>query len=112
MLKYIDWIKINKNWFQKVTYLLNKSTFSPPIITYHYKIKNAKQSIAIQFDTYITNQIAGYTLIEKDIRVILDYITEYERIDDRNLCQQNEILLKALMQAIIITYGKCFKSVF
>lgn len=98
------WNKISADWWQKVSTTKNGKL----VYEYHYQNKSSKRAIVFEIDTKIAKQYSGYSLIEKDLRDILLMIEEYKKISIDEKLSSNGILQKALIKAIIITYGKCF----
>ncbi len=83
---------------------------------YTYKRKPCKR---IVLETHLSKQLAGYLLIEKDLRSIAIWLTEIEKLhpmagdrkDARNKRGENrEVfnLVKGLFVAALTFYGKCF----
>ncbi|MCS5707790.1 hypothetical protein CC99x_002615 [Candidatus Berkiella cookevillensis] len=101
----IYWKRLkNDIWWQKL-FIAQSGDVK---VTYHFKTKSARPSKVIQIDTFLSIKVNGFKLIEKDLRETINFFEEYDRlIGDFD---SNEVLIKALVRAIIITYGKCFVS--
>lgn len=99
----ITWNQTNPFWWQKVVVTKTGNL----VITYHYQGKSGDAGIVFEIDTKISHQVCGYTLIEKDIRDALSFLSEHHKIYKEN-SETKGILLKALIRAVVITYGKCF----
>lgn len=103
-LDKVFWNKISDVWLQKVTI----SQAGLVQFSYHYEVKSTKSCVVFEIDTKISRHYAAYVLIEKDLRDTLAFLEEYKKIlADKNYKEKN-ILLKALVRAMVITYGKCF----
>lgn len=102
----VSWKKIGGYFLQKIS-ISSKGVLS---YEYHYKIKSSKPSIVFEIDTAATREFAMLTSIEKDLRDSLRFLDEYQMILSYKQAEKNDILLKALFRAIVITYGRCFKN--
>ncbi|HAU0794597.1 TPA: hypothetical protein JBH26_00590 [Legionella pneumophila] len=100
----VKWKKVDTYWFEKTTITCS----GKPIVTYHFKRKSADAFPEIIFDTKISRQLAGYSLIEKDIRDTRELLKEHKILFARCDNPGESLLLKGLMKAIVVTYGKCF----
>ncbi|MFO9478557.1 hypothetical protein SDB42_06390 [Legionella pneumophila serogroup 1] len=100
----MKWKKVDTYWFEKTTI----TAAGKPIVTYHFQRKSADAFPEIIFDTKISRQLAGYSLIEKDIRDIRELLKEHNLLFSKTENPGESHLLKALMKAIVVTYGKCF----
>ncbi|HAT1987222.1 TPA: hypothetical protein JBA32_05040 [Legionella pneumophila] len=100
----VKWKKIDPYWYEKTT-ITGKGN---PIITHHFQKKSADAFPEIIFDTKISHQLAGYILIEKDIRDTRELLKEHNLLFSKCDNPGENFLLKGLMKAIVITYGKCF----
>lgn len=100
----VKWSKIDNTYWQKIFIGDSGQTH----VTYHYKNKSAAPCIAIEIDTHISRQISGYSLIEKDLRDTILTYDEYLKLMTTKILGKDEILIKALKKAIVITYAKCF----
>lgn len=97
------WNTHENGWFQKI--YINKS--GKPIYTYHYQSKSSKPGITIEINTRLSRHYCAYILIEKDFQDILGSINILlELINAKE--EKNELLIKGLSRAIVVTYGKCF----
>ncbi|HZW61211.1 MAG TPA: hypothetical protein VFF04_03215 [Candidatus Babeliales bacterium] len=98
-----SWNTHENGWHQKI--YINKS--GQPIYTYYYQSKSSKPGITIEINTNLSRQYCAYILIEKDLQDILDFIDILlELINVKE--EKNDLLIKGLSRAILITYGKCF----
>ncbi len=100
-----DWEKLDRWWYRKA-FISN----SEPKFTYHYKSKLSRSCKVFEVTTKKTNQLCGFMLIEKDLRDSIELLNEYSKLftaSGGTLFSKN-IVLKGLMKAIVITYGKCF----
>ncbi|CZH22602.1 Uncharacterised protein [Legionella pneumophila] len=102
----VKWKRVDTYWFEKTTVTCS----GKPIVTYHFQRKSADAFPEIIFDTKISRQLAGYTLIEKDIRDTRELLKEHNILFARCDNPGESLLLKGLMKAIVITYGKCFTA--
>lgn len=94
----------HENGWHKKTYI-NKS--GQPIYTYYYQRKSSKPGITIEINTRLSRHYCAYILIEKDLQDILGFIDILlELINTKE--EKNNLLIKALSRAIVVTYGKCF----
>lgn len=87
------------------------------ITHYFYKRKRCKR---IQLESPLARQLAGYTLIEKDLRSTLVWLAEIERLHNQfdladpagpnHLSPDREVynVIKGLFVATLSFYGKCF----
>lgn len=100
----IKWSKIDNIYWQKI-YIAESGSVN---ITYHYKNKKPPPCIVIEIYTKISQQLSGYHLIEKDLRDTLLIHKEYLKITTPKIYDKDKIIIKALIRAIVITYGKCF----
>jgi len=95
------WGKLSDVWYQKIF-------FKPdglPTYTYYYKNKHGNPNTVCEIDIPISRQLCAYKLIEKDIRETLSFHNELLKIIDE---PNSQILVKALVKSVVITYGKCF----
>lgn len=97
-----EWKIINKIWHQKIEWRPNGT----PKLTYYYKVKSGKSRRVIEIRTKLTKQLSSYMLICKDLRDCQNFLNEYKIAKN----SKNDVLLKCIMRAIIITYAKCFVS--
>lgn len=83
---------------------------------YSYKRKPCRR---VLLNSRLCNQLAGYTLIEKDLRSVLTWLSEIENrhteiptrkgeIYGRGADRSNYNLIKGLFVAALTLYGKCF----
>lgn len=83
---------------------------------YTYKRKPCNRLV---IDSKIANQLAGYSLIEKDLRSCLAWLAEIERRNDElpsgpgerfghGKNRENYTIIKGLFVAILTFYAKCF----
>lgn len=77
-------------------------------ITHHFGSKTAQPFPEIILNTRISRQLAGYLLIEKDLKDLKALLIEHEKRFQETPEPENDIILQALMKAIVVTYGKCF----
>lgn len=98
------WNKITNHWFQKIDFI--ERGF--PSYTYHYDSTNGAACTVFEVQTKRSKNICAYTLIDKDLREALIYLTQYENLIKNKLTKKNYILAKALFRSFFITYGKCF----
>ncbi len=86
--------------------------------TYTHKGKQCK---AIPLSSKLCNQLAGYTLIEKDLRSALIWLDEIEKRHNEapkdpdhrfghGTNRENYTLIKGLFVALLTFYGKCFSK--
>ncbi len=101
-----EWNKLGNNIYQKI--FIGKNGL--PRFTYHYGSKKGKECEVIELDTDKARNLAGYQLIEKDLRDILSFIDEYSKIVKNKNFDETKTLMKAIVKAIIVTYWKCFAS--
>ncbi|MEH6566819.1 MAG: hypothetical protein V7756_15930 [Halopseudomonas sp.] len=84
--------------------------------TYTHKGKQCK---AIPLSSKLCNQLAGYTLIEKDLRSALIWLDEIEKRHNESpkdpshrfgygTNRENYTIIKGLFVALLTFYGKCF----
>lgn len=75
----------------------------------------------IQLTSRLAEQLAGYTMIEKDLRSVLTWLEEIEKRHDERPTQkkhsfgrggnrENYNLIKGLFVALLTFYGKCFSK--
>ena len=82
---------------------------------YFYKRKRAPR---VQLDSKVAQQLAAYTLIDKDLRNVIVWLSEIEKLHSRekfkgcHISQDREIynIVKSLYVASLTFYGKCFTS--
>lgn len=83
---------------------------------YTYKRRPCER---VELTSRLAQQLAGYTLIEKDLRSVLAWFDEIEKRHDegpvvkghsygRGEDRENYILIKGLFVAALTFYGKCF----
>lgn len=99
---YVTWEKISDQFHQKKSY--NGDTASTK--TYYYRSKLGKLITVIEINTYISKKLCAYTLIENDIKDCFGFLEEYQKIVNEE--KANELIIKALIKSLVITYGKCF----
>lgn len=92
------------DWWQKIII----SKMGVPVYSYHYLMKSGKPGIVFEIDAKIIRRFCGYTLIEKDMRDVIAFLGAHHKIVDQGNSTENDFLVKALVRAIAITYGKCF----
>lgn len=83
--------------------------------TYTYKRKPCRR---IVLESRLCRQLAGYVLIEKDLRSIILWLQEIDRLDERPLAERTRSakapnretysVVKGLFVAAVTFYGKCF----
>ena len=75
----------------------------------------------VQLTSRLAEQLAGYTMIEKDLRSVLSWLEEIEKRRDKGLSKkehtygrgedrENYNLIKGLFVALLTFYGKCFSK--
>mgnify|MGYP000341983542 CR=1 FL=1 len=82
---------------------------------YFHKRKRAPR---IELDSKLSQQLAAYTLIEKDLRNVLAWLGEIEKMDPNGNVSPSGIgndrntfnLIKGLYVGALTIYGKCFTS--
>ncbi|MEQ5807721.1 hypothetical protein J3369_09905 [Alteromonas sp. NFXS44] len=80
---------------------------------YFFKRKRAPR---IELNGNIAKQLAGYSLIEKDLRNVLIWLDEIEKLHPTSMRGETKIspdrniynLVKGLYVAVLTFYGKCF----
>ncbi|MFM5184423.1 MULTISPECIES: hypothetical protein [Aeromonas] len=85
------------------------------ITKYFYKRKRAPR---IELEDKISQQLAGYTLIEKDLRNVIAWLYEIDQLhlkERRNMPQisldrKTYNIVKGLYVAALTFYGKCFTT--
>lgn len=83
--------------------------------TYTYKRKLCRR---VMLESRLCSQLAGYVLIEKDLRSVLLWLQEIDRLDERPLAERTRSakapnrktysVVKGLFVAALTFYGKCF----
>ncbi len=80
----------------------------------HYFYLGKRAPVVKLSDEKLIKQYAGYTLIEKDLRSVLVWLTEIEKIDPQPLTRyetpQLMDLVKGYFVAALTFYGKCFTT--
>ena len=85
---------------------------------YSYKRRACER---VELKSRLAEQLAGYTLIEKDLRSVVSWLDEIERRHNegpgrkghsfgRGQDRDNYTLIKGLFVAILTFYGKCFSK--
>jgi hypothetical protein len=97
------WSNAEHEWHQKI--YINKT--GQPVYTYHYQIKSSKPGITIEINTKLSRHYCAYILIEKDLQDILGFFDILLGLINSNE-GKNDLLIKGLSRALVITYGKCF----
>lgn len=106
-----EWTKLNEIWYQKKF----DSKSGGVNITYHYGSKAKKSNQAIELKIPITERYCGLKLIEKDLRDIKLYLSEYEKYLNigieksiANATAFESIIAKGLLTTIVVHYIRCF----
>ncbi|MBH2781732.1 hypothetical protein I5L25_07970 [Serratia marcescens] len=80
----------------------------------HYYYLGKRAPVVKVGEEKIIKQYAGYTLIEKDLRSVLVWLNEIEKIDpepfSRQINPQQMDLIKGYFVAALTFYGKCFTA--
>lgn len=99
----ICWEKRDEWWIKRFTSKDGKYVFS-----YHYRRKTAPAQPKRFIKTIISRQLAGYLLIEKDLEDIAALLSAHEERFLGIADPKNDIIVQAIMKAVVTTYGKCF----
>jgi hypothetical protein len=97
------WTNHEHGWHQKI--YINKT--GKPVYTYHYLSKSSKPGVTIEIDTRLSRHYCAYILIEKDLQDILGFFDILLELINSNQ-EKNDLLIKGLSRAFVVTYGKCF----
>lgn len=101
----IYWEKRDEWWIKRFLSKDGKYVFS-----YHYQRKSAPAQPKRIIETLISHKLAGYLLIEKDLEDIAALLSAHEERFLGIADPENDIIVQAIMKAIVTTYGKCFTS--
>ncbi len=79
-----------------------------------------KKALRVTINTPLANTLAGYALIEKDLRTVSEWLKKLEQLEIKNRMppkpgfhilkddHENDLIIKSLYLSSLIFYSKCF----